>query len=71
MLCSFCVADLETIPLGFQHGIEFDQSKSTTSPGKSAAFKSTYQMSSEFLQHCFISTYVDIHTYVCVPIHVH
>lgn len=33
--------NLETVPPGFQHGIEFDQPKSTTSPGKSAAFKST------------------------------
>ena len=33
------IADLETVPPGFQHGIEFDQQKSTASLGKSAAFK--------------------------------
>ena len=39
-LCGpFCVADLETVPPGFQHGMEFDQQKSTTSPGELAAFK--------------------------------
>lgn len=35
----FCVPDLETVPPGFQCGIEFDQQKSATVSENSAAFK--------------------------------